>query len=469
MSVKIMEDILQSFRQVPEFNVVPDEQLQWMINKGHVLSHKDGDTIFAPGDEINNMIFVLEGEINIYVPQNGNLRYLDTIETHEISGRLPYSRMKGAIGYATVKGATRVFYFHRDHFPEMMRSHFELTEVLVHYMMDRIRYSVKQQQLNDKLISLGKLSAGLAHELNNPSAAVVRSATELKKHLASVPDKFKRVIRIRTTTEIVDKVNELLFSKIKPVTQETLSLAVKNRMEENIAAWLNEHDIEDAYTIAETFAEYRFEITDLNALKNMLRPEDVSAVVNWLYQVLTTERFVNEIQEAAKRINSLVTSIKSYTHMDQSPDKEPADLHAGIRNTLTMLNHKIKRNSVKVIESFEQNLPRPTVYVSAMNQVFTNLIDNALDAMEERSNNVLEIRTKKDKEFVLVQIIDNGPGIPPEIQESIFDPFFTTKPVGKGTGLGLEIVRQIVNQHKGKVTLKSEPGTTEFSVCIPIT
>jgi signal transduction histidine kinase len=453
---------------VPEFNAVPDEQLKWMIDKGRVHSFKDGDAIFAPGDQIDNMIFVLEGEINIYVPQNGNLRYLDTIETHEISGRLPYSRMKGAIGYATVKGATKVFYFHKDHFPEMLRSHFELTEVLVHYMMDRIRYSVKQQQLNDKLISLGKLSAGLAHELNNPSAAVVRSATELKKHLATVPDKFKRVLGIRTTTEIVDKVNELLFSKIKPVMHEMLSLSVKNALEENIAAWLQENAIGDAEAMAETFAEYRFEVADFNALKNMLRPEDVSPVVNWLYQVLTTERFVNEIRDAAKRINGLVTSIKSYTHMDQSPDKEMADLHSGIRNTLTMLNHKIKRNSVKVIESFEQDLPRPMVYISAMNQVFTNLIDNALDAMEDRTNNVLEIRTKKDREFVMVQVIDNGPGIPSEIQESIFDPFFTTKPVGKGTGLGLEIVRQIVNQHKGKVTLKSEPGTTEFSVCIPI-
>jgi signal transduction histidine kinase len=464
----MMQDIFESFRQVSEFNAVPDEQLRWMIDRGQVLSHRDGEPIFAPGDEINNMIFVVEGQIRMYIPQSGKLRYMDTIEMHEISGRLPYSRMKGAIGYATVKGDTRIFYLHKDHFPEMIRSQFQLTEVLVHYMMDRIRYSVKQQQLNDKLVSLGKLSAGLAHELNNPSAAVVRSATELKKHLATVPEKFKRVIRIRTTPEIVDHVNELLFSKIMRGTQGTLSLAVKSSMEEALGAWLKDHHIEDADNMAETFAEYRFEIVDFDSLKSVLRPEDVSAVVSWLYQVLTTERFVNEIQDAAKRINSLVTSIKSYTHMDQSPDKEQADLHAGIRNTLTMLNHKIRRNSVKVVETFDHHLPRPMVYVSAMNQVFTNLIDNALDAMEDRSNNVLEIRTKKDNEFVLIQIIDNGPGIAPEIQDSIFDPFFTTKPVGKGTGLGLEIVRQIVNQHKGKVTLKSKPGATEFSVCIPI-
>lgn len=463
-----MEDILKVFRRVPEFNTVPDEELQWMIRKGNVVSYNDGDMAFKPGGSIDHLIFMLEGEIDICIEQNGNLRLLDTIEQFEISGRLPYSRMQGAVGYGKVRGAARVFQLHKDNFPEMIKSHFALTEVFVHFMTDRVRYLAKQQLLVDKLVSLGKLSAGLAHELNNPSAAVVRSATELKKHLASVPEKFKRVIQIRTTPEIVDGVNEILFSRISATNKEQLSLSAKSALEEDITAWLEENDIDDAYMLAETFAEYRFQRSDFDALKKILRPEDSSAVINWLHQVLTTEQFVNEIQEAAKRINHLVSSIKSYTHMDQSPEKEKGDVHAGIRNTLTMLSHKIKKNGVRVVETFQEDLPKPMIHVGAMNQVFTNLIDNALDALEGRSDAVLEIRTKSDREFILVYIVDNGPGIQPAIQEKIFDPFFTTKPVGKGTGLGLEIVRQIVSQHNGKVTLTSTPGETAFCVCIPI-
>jgi signal transduction histidine kinase len=207
---------------------------------------------------------------------------------------------------------------------------------------------------------------------------------------------------------------------------------------------------------------------DLDALNTVLRPEDRGAVINWIGQVLTTERLVNEIEDASNRINTLVTSVKSYTHMDQVPAKERVDLRVGIRNTLTMLNHKVKKNQVKIVENIPEDLPRPAIFASIMNQVWTNLIDNALDALEGRPDPVLEIKAEKDREFIIVQVIDNGPGIPADIQDKIFDSFFTTKPVGKGTGLGLEVVRQIVLQHNGRVTVKSQPGHTSFSVCIPI-
>jgi signal transduction histidine kinase len=463
----LQTQLTDELKKVPEFQTVPPEQIEWLASKGKLMTYHDGDKIFKPGDLWAEMSILLEGEFNIYREQTGNLQFLYNIEKYEITGNLPYSRMKTTSAYGIAIGEVITFTLHRDHFPEMVRQCYELTEVLVHIMTDRVREFTQMQQQNDKLAALGKLSAGLAHELNNPSAAVTRSAQELKRHLANLPEKFKRVINIKATEAQVDFVNHLLFGKIEESKGKKLSLMERTNLEDSLTAWLENDNIENAYDIAETFAEYCFHETDLQALKGVLRAEDVSPIVNWLNQVLTTERLVNEIAEASTRINNLVTSIKSYTHMDQAPEKQKADVHEGLRTTLTMLGHKFKKNNVKLIENFDPNLPQASIYVSAMNQVWMNLLDNALDALEGTANATLEIKTEKDREFILVYITDNGPGIPKEIQDKIFDPFFTTKPIGKGTGLGLEIVRQIIHQHNGKVDLRSEPGRTEFRVCFP--
>ncbi|MEJ0054457.1 MAG: ATP-binding protein [Bacteroidota bacterium] len=335
-------------------------------------------------------------------------------------------------------------------------------------MTDRVRDFTKQQQQNDKMMSLGKLSAGLAHELNNPSAAIVRSASELKRLLSTVPEKFKAVIKIRASDKEVDKLNNLISDKINACQMRPLSLKEKTAVEDEITAWLEENKISDAYELVETFADFGIRKADLENIKSWTRPEDIFPVIGWVNQVLNTEKLITDIEEASKRINTLVTSVKGYTHMDQAAEKQSVDVHLGIRNTLTMLNHKLKKNNVRLTESFQTDLPQAKIFVSEMNQVWTNVIDNAIDAMEGRENNTLEIKTERDREFIIVRIIDNGPGIPKDIVDKIFDPFFTTKPVGKGTGLGLEVVQQIITQHNGKVTVKSEVGRTEFEICFPI-
>lgn len=462
-------DILTALKSVPDFKTLPESDLQWLAEKGSVTAQKDGDKLFRMGDVVENMRIVLTGAVDLYREQAGTVRYLGRAEQGEITGLLPYSRMKGAAADGIVAGDTTVYSLHKDLFPELLRDHHALAEILVHVMTDRVRDFTHQQQQNDKMMALGKLSAGLAHELNNPSAAIVRSAQELKKHLRNLPDKFKSVIKIRTTEEVVEQVNNFVFSRIAEASgQPHLSLVEKSEREDNLIEWMENIGMPDAYDLAGIFVEFNLTTHELDALNTILRPEDRGAVINWIGQVLTTERLVNEIEEASNRINTLVTSVKSYTHMDRAPEKERADLRAGIRNTLNMLNHKIRKNQVKVTESIPDDLPRPAIYVSMINQVWTNLIDNALDALEGRKDAALEIRAEKDREFIEVKVIDNGPGIPDEIQDKIFDSFFTTKPVGKGTGLGLEVVRQIVLQHNGRVTVKSVPGHTAFSVCIPI-
>jgi len=213
-------------------------------------------------------------------------------------------------------------------------------------------------------------------------------------------------------------------------------------------------------------AEYGFCDNELDDLKDMLGTEVFPSVVGWIDNVLTTEKMVGEIKEASNRISKLVSSVKSYSHMDRSTDFEPTNVHEGIHSTITILNHKLKKNKVNLVENLDEDLPNIRAVSGELNQVWTNVIDNALDAMEE--GGTLELATTKNAANVMVHITDSGPGIPEEIQSRIFEPFYTTKDVGKGTGLGLEVVKQIVDRHKGHIKLNSKPGKTTFEFCFPI-
>ncbi|MBL0742003.1 ATP-binding protein [Chryseolinea lacunae] len=461
------EEIFSQLKMVPEFKNLPPGDLMWLAERGATEEYADGTKIFKAGDPMEELRILFKGAVDFYLEQNGSLQFYDVMEPYEMTGRLPYSRMKGAAGHGIARGVTVSFQLHSRHFQELVRDHYGLTEVLVHAMTDRVREFTRVQQQNDKMVALGKLSAGLAHELNNPSAAVVRGAQELKKHLSNLPKHFKGVIKIKATDEIVDTVNDLVVAKINS-PQALLSLSSKTEKEDALLAWLEDNGIEDAYLMTETFSDFGFTLDDFEKLGTILRPEDKNAVINWLHQVLTTERLVHEIEEASRRINNLVSSIKSYTHMDQAPEKEPADVHEGIKSTVMVLNHKFKKNRVQLVCKFADVLPKAKIYVSSMNQVWMNIIDNALDALEGQEDGKIEIQTEVDREFIVVTITDNGPGVPKEIQDKIFDAFYTTKAIGKGTGLGLEMVRQIIHRHKGDVKLKSEPGRTSFEVCFPI-
>jgi signal transduction histidine kinase len=460
-------DVLSVLKEIQEFKNVPEQQLVWLAENGTVDFFKDGQKAFKKGMPVTDLRIILNGEINLYVEQQGNLRPIANFLKGDIAGKLPFSRLKTSPAEGIATGETAVFCLAENHFPEMIRSHHALIEVFVHVMTDRVREMTKTQQQNDKMMALGKLSAGLAHELNNPSAAVVRSAHELKKHLSNIPKNFKRVIKIRTSDDVVEKVNDLVFSKIEKYGKTALSMMQRTELEDQLTDWLDVNGIDKGYEMAEMFAEFRMYPDDLDLVKSWLREEDKAPVIGWLHQVLTTERLVGEIEEAANRINKLVSSVKGYTHMDQAPEKQLTDIHIGIRNTLVMLNHKLKKTNIKLVENYQADLPQAKIFISEMNQVWTNIIDNAIDAMEGRATNVLEIKTERKDNFINVSIIDNGPGIPQEIQGLIFDPFFTTKAIGKGTGLGLEVVNQIINQHNGKIYLTSEPGRTEFVICFP--
>lgn len=244
-------------------------------------------------------------------------------------------------------------------------------------------------------------------------------------------------------------------------------MIARSQREDDLTDWLEDNGYGDCYMLAETLADFHFDVEDLNALKNKMGVKEFPSMVTWVDNVLTTEKMVGEIKDASKRISTLVNSVKEYSHMDRSGDYEPTDIHEGLRTTLSILNHKIKKNQVTINEEWDLNLPKMAASPGELNQVWTNIIDNALDAMEE-TGGTLTINTKMVGDLVNVRITDTGKGIPKDIQNRIFEPFFTTKDIGKGTGLGLETVQRIVENHHGSIKLESEPGKTTFEFCLPI-
>lgn len=448
--------------KVDTFENIPDNQLQWLLENSEVVELKDGDIFFKKGDPVVQTHFILEGRISFRVEQAGQFREMAVVEQGAITGTLPFSRTKGATGVGMATLNTTILSLHKDHFREMIREHYELTEMLVHTMTSRVREFVKQQEQNDKMMALGKISAGLAHELNNPASAVVRSAGELKEQLKLQPDNFKRVMAMEMSPDQVDAVNKTLFSKASSGPQQ-MSLMEKSDLEDEITDWLEERGIEDGTEIAEILAEFNFDLDTLEELYEHVPDQYFPPVANWFNSVLSTEKLVSEIDEASSRIAKLVKSVKSYTHMDQSPEKQLADIREGIRNTFTILGHKIKKQQVDLKESFPEDMPQIKVFVSELNQVWTNLIDNAIDAMPD--GGTLEIAADFDKDYLRVHVIDSGTGIPDDVIGNIFNPFYTTKEMGKGTGMGLDVVQRIVSQHSADIQVKSKPGETKFTVC----
>jgi signal transduction histidine kinase len=447
---------------------VPLDQLRWFVENSRQYELPEGAFLFQAGEPITGTHILNKGRVRMYFEQKNGLRDVGIIEPEEISGYLPFSRglVAGAMGQ--VIEDAHILTFPAEKMRTLIQLHFELTQALVHVMTTRVREYTALQQQNEKMMALGKLSAGLAHELNNPAAAIVRGSVSLRKHLQLQPESFKQVIAIKMTNEQVDAVNNKLFEVLSKKEKPRLTLIERTGKEDSLNDWLDDHDVDNTTDIAENFVEFGFGAADMDAFNELIPAQDLEPVLQWINNNLVTEKMVNDIQDASQRISDLVKAVKHFTHMDRGGDKEYVDIHTGIRNTLTMLAHRLRNGNVQLVEEFDTTLPQVHAYVGELNQVWTNLIDNALDALEPVKKGVLTIRTERNGRFVKTSVIDDGPGIPEDVKSRIFDPFFTTKEIGKGTGLGLDVVLRIVKQHNGSVDVHSVPGRTAFTVCFPI-
>jgi signal transduction histidine kinase len=445
---------------------VPPEQLGWLAARAELRLLKADERLFEKGDPIRQLIVVLAGALQFKLEQKGEYRTISELQAGDISGALPFSRAREAIATGIAREESRVLLLDKSHFAEMVRSYPELTEALVHVMTSRVREFTHSQQQTEKLASLGRLSAGLHHELNNPAAAASRAAAELKELLRLAPEKFKALLLNQLTAEQAEAINGLLFSKLQGEAHQRKSMLERSALEEELADWLQELKLEEAHAMAEIFSEWGISLQELQELSEQSGQEQAAAVLVWVYTLLYSNKLVQDIVESTRRISSLVGAVKSYSHMDRSPEREQTDLEASIRNALLLLNHKLKQKEIKVQIEAPADLPHPCVYGGELNQVWTNIIDNALDAMDQ--GGALRVSLSEKGDELEICITDNGSGIPEEQLPRIFDPFFTTKGVGQGSGIGLDITKKIIDRHGGSIKATSEPGQTSFIIRLPL-
>jgi signal transduction histidine kinase len=440
------------------------EELAWLASRGSVRELNTGDVLTPKGRNAEGLFVVLAGRIAIFVDRGGGLHKIMEWRGGDVTGLLPYSRMVSPPGDTVAQEPTAILAVHRDHFGAMIRECHEVTSTLVHTMVDRARAFTSSDLHDEKMVSLGKLSAGLAHELNNPASAIERSAALLDDRLEEADRATRALGAAGLTDGQFAEIDALRESCVAARVHGVRSPIEQAEREEAIADWLAAHGLDTA--TADGLADTAVTFETLERAAGAFDGPALNAVLRWSAAGCSIRSLAWDIQEAAMRISGLVTAIKGFTHMDQAPVAEPVDLVQGLGNTVAVLKSKARGKSAAVVIEVEPGLPRVRGFAGELNQIWSNLIDNALDAISDSGR--VEVLASREHRSVVVRIVDNGTGIPPQIRDRIFDPFFTTKPVGSGTGLGLDIVRRLVLHNDGDIAVESRPGRTEFRVVLPV-
>jgi signal transduction histidine kinase len=449
-------------RRVQEFADLPDDQLDWFLSQSQEMSLKAGDMYSREGDPADAMFVVLEGHLQGRGELGGETFVFD-LEPGDVTGVLPFSRMKQftVSGRALTDG--RALRFPASMFPELVQKMPVLTQRLVGLMSDRIRETTRLEQQRDRLASLGKLSAGLAHELNNPASAAKRAASQLRETLKKIRDASLELGRRDLSLAQKSEIEKLEISFTVPDVVPPDPLTISD-LEDQIDSLLRSHGQNDLWMLAAGLARRNVKPETVESLFAILDAETARAALVRIAASVEIASLLHEIESSTSRISDLVGAIKEYTHMDQAPVLN-VDVVKGLETTLTILNHKLKQG-VAVHRDYQGVPLLVNSFGSELNQVWTNIIDNAIDAMHGKGE--LRVRTYSDDGCAVVEITDNGPGIPEGVQPHIFEPFFTTKGVGEGTGLGLDTVQRIVKKHRGNIQVTSKPGETRFQVWLPL-
>src|ERR1700675_4767069 len=448
--------------RVPAFADLPDDQIAWFISQSQEMRLKAGDTYSRQGDPADAMFVILEGQFQGRGELAGETVSF-SLEAGDVTGVLPFSRMKRFTVGGRAVTDSRALRFPASLFPDLIQKMPELTKRLVGLMSDRIREVTRMEQQKDRLAALGKLSAGLAHELNNPASAAKRAASQLRTILKKIRDASLELGKRDLTPAQKSEIEKLeaSFTQTDIVPPDALTIS---DLEEQVDSLLRSHGQNDLWQLAADLARKNVKPEVLESLFAALDAGTARAALVRIAASVEIGNLLNEIESSTSRISDLVGAIKEYTYMDQSPVQN-VDIVKSLETTLTILNHKLKRG-VAVQRDYQPIPFLVNSFGSELNQVWTNIIDNAIDSMGGKGE--LRVRTYQDDGCVVVEIGDNGPGISPEVEAHIFEPFFTTKGVGEGTGLGLDTVQRIVKKHRGNIQVDSKPGDTRFQVWLPL-
>jgi signal transduction histidine kinase len=463
------EEIAEAIDRIVPLHGMPLEDRLWLARNGSELIAGAGEVLFEEGAPAEQMMLILKGEIHVRRQRGGPME-LFIGRAGQMTGLLPFSRMKGYGGQGFAVTDCWVLAVHRSLFPEMLLAIPSMGQRVVSTLLDRVREVTRIEQQAEKLNALGKLAGNLAHELNNPASAAQRAASGLITELrANRANRFKLINLCLDEEQIhgIECWEQKIFDRgAQPAEQQAAVLIPR---EEAIRTWLDGIGCPESWEIAAQLTEQAVTVADLDELPVFLSPAEICILLQYFARYLRSTRSVETLVNSTARIFDLISAIKAYSYMDRAPILE-VDVPAGLDATLQMLKSRIGK--VKVIRDYAPGLPTISAYGSELNQVWTALIENALEAITESdrpsNKHQLRISASLEPDMLLVEIQDSGPGIRAELQDRIFEPFFTTKPPGQGLGLGLDNAMRIVRKHRGHMSVKSEPGNTCFRVRLPL-
>ena len=462
---------LEELRQVALFEGLTDEKLREVLEEGSEHFIPAGEVGGREGEPVDHLSVILEGEFRWSKKVDGGEVVMNTYGSGEFFAEVPLLLGKPFLATWRALTDTRVFALPNETFRRMLTTYPSFSNTVLEVMAQRIQvlYSVAQQR--ERLSSLGTLAAGLAHELNNPSSASRRAAGRLRDSLENRRSLGMRLSLAAAHGEIdpvqLDALERIVQEALGRDDAPALSSFERSDLEDEVAIWLEKRGVEEAWDLCSTLVEAGLGIADLRLVESTVPPVMLPDAMRYLEEVLGAARLVDEIEASSIRISNLVATMEGYSYMDRAPTQE-VDVNEGLEDTLAILRYRLA--GIEVERDYDESLPRITAHGSELNQVWTNLIDNAVDAVADGDKTGrIRLRTTHERDRLLVEISDNGPGIPEEIQDHIFEPFFTTKDVGKGTGFGLDVsYRIVVGRHGGDIRIVTKPGDTRFQVRLPM-